>query len=372
MKKQKLTVFTERDGLPLSTNGVERLIASDDGRCLLMLEHEPRLFLWQEGLGWRSLPPAGASHEVKDIAFDSDGRIIVLATDKVEPARQTSCTILRLVADEWREARTAKLSRASAIVPFDDAYMIKTYDGRRKLFRVDKSADAEPVELPGELLDENRLKYFHVAGKTYMATLVPMEHPELPRFGGVRVMQTLREITPEGVVLTSNDAPQFLDLRSGAFQPMSISVQPGRKVVCEMPSIGPWEVDVHGGATIFPIMDVNGDVWLPTGTYRNGQWVPTAGSKHEVHGIEAARTERAFYDADESRWRRVVPPEYGSFSIVDPKKKLAWVVSDYKAPTMRLIDFSGKEPRAIKEVQREADWGLPSFQDSQGRWWMWR
>ncbi len=375
MKERKLTVFTERDGLPLSTNGVERLVASDDGRCLLMLEHEPRLFLWQEGLGWRSLPRVDAKHEVQDIAFDTDGRILVLATDKVESTNPTSCIILRLTAGKWQTTRTTSLYGVSAIVPFDDAYVLKSYNrksNRSKLVHVPKWPHSDPVELPGELPDENRLKYFRLAGKTYMATPFPMEHADLPRFPGVRVMQTLREITPDGVVLTSNDTPQFLDLRSGTFQPMSFSVQPGRKMICEMPSIGRWEVDARDGATLFPIMNVNGDVWMPTGTYRNGQWTPTAGSRHEVHGIQAAQTEEAYYDADEGRWRRTVPPEYGSFSIVDPDKKLAWVVSDYKATTMRLMDFSGKKPRVIREVQREADWGLPSFQDSQGRWWMWR
>jgi len=375
MKTRKMTVFTARDGLPLTNNGVERMVASDDDKCLLMLEHKPMLFLYSEKTGWRSLPPLDKIHTVKDIAFDSDGGVIVLTENMLRNKQSKSCSVLRLKKGEWHPERQVNLPHISAIVPFANAYVIKSYDKtsrRIRLFRVDKSSDNEPVEVEYKPFDENRLPYFRLKGKTYLATPTRMIHPKLPRYSYVRIMETLREITPNGVIQTPKKSPQLLDLKTGTFKPISVSVLSERKISCSGTGVKTFEIDTRKTGSIFPIRDSNGDVWLASRRTIDGKWTPTAGARHEVRGIEAARTDRAYYDDKKDRWRRTVPLEYGAFSMVDAKKKLAWVMPDYNAATMRLMDFSGPKPRVIRQVPRDPQWGLPRFQDRQGRWWMLR
>lgn len=362
MLERRMTVFTDRDGLPLSTRGVQRLIAADDERCLLVLEHESQPFLWTPDLGWRSLPSLDDQYELKDVAFDTDGGIIVLATDKVRLQQQTTCTIFGLVAGGWHPLGTAPLARASVIIPFDDAYVIKAYDGHSRLYRVDKSFNQPSVVIADTLPDENRLKYFRLTGKTFMATPFPMQHPALPAFPGVRVMQTLREITPDGLVETEMPTTQYLDLQTGTFKPMSLTVLPDQKVSCSIEAVASWETDVTAGAMLFPVRDINGDIWLPDRTFSKGRWVKPAGAVHEVHGTEAAAVDRAYYDSDQHRWRKVIPPgRWEHFRVVDARRKLAWGTTDPHAPTMQLIRFDKGTAVVIREVPREEHWGLPVF-----------
>lgn len=364
MQKRKLTAFTDRDGLPLSTHGVERLAARDD-KCLLLLDRQPRLFLWTDGVGWRRLPAVDREGEIQDAALDTDGSAIVLIINKAA----SSCSILKLTGCSWRRVRTDNLPATSAIVPLDDAYIIKIHDGADKLVRVSKSVADAPVVLPGTVPDENRLGYLQVGGKTYLSLPGPLRSAG-QRLGDLRGMQCLRELTSQGVSERAHQTALYLDLECGQFKPMTVTPLTADKAAGEIGSATRCEFDSRQTPIVFPVRDTNGEIWLPTQTYRDGKWTPV--TAHEVQGVEAAKPDRAFYDDAQGRWRRTVPVSGSAFSVVDTGKKLAWVTEDYSAMTMRLIDFSAAQPRLIREVRREKEWGLPSFQDRQGRWWMWR
>ncbi|MCE5278452.1 MAG: hypothetical protein ABFD92_03560 [Planctomycetaceae bacterium] len=369
MQQRILTAFTDRDGLPISGNGVERMAARNN-KCLLLFERQPRLFLWTQGTGWRRLPDIEKSGEIQDAALDSDGDVVVLTTDRSGPAKAAaSCSILKLSGSTWRRIRSDSLPGASAIVPLDECYIIKIHDGVGKLARVSKSALDAPAILPGTLPDENRLGYLQLGARTYLSLPGPLHSPN-GRLGDLRGMQLLRELTSQGVVECRHQTPLYLDLECGQFKPMVVTLLSPDKATCLTGSASRCELDSRQTPIAFPVRDINGDIWLPTQTYKDGKWTPV--TAHEVQGIEAARPDRAYYDDQQGRWRRTVPVWNQAFSVVDADKKLAWVMDDYSAATMRLMDYSAAQPRPVREVRRERDWGLPSFQDRQGRWWMWR
>ncbi len=375
MKERKLTTFTARDGLPIDTSGVLRLMAGNDDRCLLLLERVgipvgvSRLYLYSDRTGWRALPLFDKNQEVKDTAFDTNGDVIAMVTEKIFGAKTKTCGIFRLYKERWAQRKLTKIPGASVIIPFPRHYLIKGYDGKCRLFRVEKSSEKAPVAVTDALFDENKLKYFRMGGKVYMAT--PPKRPKLENkeFPRIRTVQIIREITPNGLVETNTGTPQYVDLAAGAFKPMRISTAPGPKISFRVDGIETYEFGAIERRGILPVRDLNGDIWLHDRAYIDGKW-QTRAPKPEIMNLEAARPDRAFYDAKAGKWKRTVHADNGMFSLVDPKKKIAWVMKDRDDKMMRLMDLSGAKPRVLRQVQRGGAWSLPNVRDRWGRWWL--
>jgi hypothetical protein len=374
MAERRMNRFTSRDGLPLNTRGVESLVAGDDERCLLILDDEKQPYLWTQDVGWQRLPELSMQgrDELADVAFDTDGRILALVR-RADGLRYRSATIHVLDNDQWLALGIIDLPYAARLLAFPDAYMLLYLDkGVRfaRINRTDMGVDLLP-DSPGRL--DTRYPQIVVLGDSnYLVTTSPMRHSDPPSFPPIRTLNVIRQVTADGLVQTSSDRPLFIDLADQTFKPMNLRVLPERRVVLEIPGVEPLELDARSGLTLMPVRDRNGDIWLGKHLYRDGRWMSPYISRSDIFGSRAANTARVRFNDDEDRWVRTVPVDHDEYSVVDPAGPIAWVLEDYKSPTMQLIDFGSCPPKVLRQVQREEDWGLPRFEDREGNWWMWR
>ena len=367
IQSDRLTTFTDVDGLPLSRRNIISLRTSGDGRCILGVEWDRAVFVWSPQKSWRRLPLPANGLDVADVGFDSGDNPLVL----FRPANNSrTCTFFTWINHEWTKKFKTPIPGASDFIPVAGGFLVRGYDKSTAFYWVSSSDPAAPRRLPGLVPDLNRVEYVRLGDRVFLLAPERVKDPAAPAFPYVRAITTLREVVPGGLTLTPQSAPQYLDLPSRSFRPFALAFTPGQRAVCTFDPSTAWEGSIDNAYHLVPVRDLHGNLWCAGQRFAQGQWQSPSGTRHDALGLRVIDQTQFHFDAAADAFKRNVPQSYGEhFSAWDAPHRTAWVGKTFDSPVIDFIDFSSSPPRILRTVRRPPGCGWPQILDARGNWW---
>jgi hypothetical protein len=356
---RKMQVFSALDGLPLDEGPVVRIVDASDEQCAVLIgrnQSKTGVFLWDPNRGWRSLPPVGAGSYVRDVAFDSRDRVLVLC------AEDKGCRVSRFDSNAWQAVSLVGDSTALAPVP-GGFVATQVGTGAVALTYVPDSGPARTTYSRIDPFNRSPFPCFRTGGRTLC----------MPIGTGDRILGTERgfDLTADG--FREAIAGKFIgvDLKAGGFFGSKV-LETTEELVRVKPELaGAPVIDLRYDSTssFQPLGDQNGHLWMGRRRWDGREWKDFAGG-FDLASRYRFDSEDVKLSADGTTWSPASPDLPAGAACYDSNTRTAWMASSRDGNTeLQFVRFAGAQHEVLRAVPYDTRLGMPKFQDPNGDWW---